>query len=229
MAESISVFCTNGVKEVVLELFPDFERTNGATIAVTYGPTVGIMNKIKDGASADVYILTVEALEDLAKQGKAAAGSRVDLARSFIGVGVRAGTRHPDIGTVAAFKQSLLAAKSIAYSKLGLSGIYFPSVLERLGITAEMKPKTMLTEGIPVGTAIARGDAELGIQQISELLPVEGIEVVGPIPDELQKVTIFSVATAAAPRSPENARALTKFLANGFDPVLLEKRGLEAA
>ena len=227
MAETIHIFCSNGVKEVVLELFPEFEDANRVSLDVTYGPTAGIMNKIKDGAATDVYILTVEALDDLAKQSKAAAGSRVDLARSFIGVGVRAGARHPDIGTTAAFKQSLLAAKSIAYSKLGLSGIYFPSVLERLGISAEMKPKTVLTEGMPVGAAIARGDAELGIQQISELLPVEGVEVVGPIPDELQKVTIFAVATS--PKASDAAKTLTKFLANGFDPVTLEKLGLEAA
>jgi len=227
MADTISVFCTNGVKEVVLELFPEFEHASGSALAVTYGPTAGIMNKIRDGAAADVYILTLEAIEELAKLGKAAGGSRVDLARSFIGIGVRTGTKHPEIGTVGAFKQSLLSAKSIAYSKLGLSGIYFPSVLERLGIVAEMKPKTVLTEGISVGHAIVRGDAELGIQQISELLPVEGIEVVGPIPDELQKITIFSVATAASAK--DSAKALTKFLANGFDPVLLEKLGLEAA
>src|SRR5215470_13305895 len=98
MADAISVFCTNGVKEVVLELFPEFEHSTGAALAVTYGPTAGIMNKIRDGAAADVYIPTVEAIEELARQGKAAAGSRVDLARSFIGIGVRTGTRHPDIG-----------------------------------------------------------------------------------------------------------------------------------
>jgi len=229
MAVDIAVLCTNGVKEVVLELFPAFERASGHKLAVTYGPTAGIMNKLKEGVTADAFVLTAEAIEDLVKQGKAAAGTRADLARSFIGVAVRKGAPHPDISTMEKLKQALLAAKSVAYSKLGISGLYFPTVLQRLGIEEEIKCKTVLPEGVPVGVALARGDAELGIQQISELLPVEGVEVVGPFPDGVQKVTVFSAAASAAAKEPGAARALVKFLADGFKPDKLRKWGLEPA
>jgi molybdate transport system substrate-binding protein len=222
----IAVQCTNGVKEVVLELFPAFERASGHKLAATYGPTAALVESIKAGAPADVAIMTSEAIAELAQLGKVLAENRTDLARSFIGVAVRAGAPHPDIATTQALKQSLLAARSVAYSRQGASGIYFPSVLERLGIADAIKAKAVRPEGVTVGIALARGEAELGIQQISELLPVAGVEVVGPFPDEVQKVTVFSAALSAGARDAQAAKALVTFLAGGFTRDVLEKRGL---
>jgi molybdate transport system substrate-binding protein len=120
------------------------------------------------------------------------AGSRVDLVRSAIGIAVRQGAPKPDIGSAAALKQALLSARTISYSKTGISGVYFPTVLERLGIAAQVASKVLIpTSGVPVGEVVAKGDAEIGVQQISELLPVPGIEIVGPLPEEMQKVTVF--------------------------------------
>jgi len=228
MAE-ITIQCTNGVKEVVLELLPAFQRASGHTLAPTYGASAAIVKNIKDGAHADVVIVTSEAIADLASAGKVIAGSRNDLARSFIGVAVRAGAPHPDIATTQALKKALLDAKSVAYSRLGVSGIYLPTVLDRLGIADEITAKAVLPQGIPVGVAVARGEAELGIQQISELLPVAGVEVVGPFPDDVQKVTIFSAALSTEAKDTHAAQALIKFIAAGFTPAALTKRGLEAA
>ena len=228
---AIAVQCTNGVKDVVLALFPAFERTSGHKLAVTYGPAAALVKNVQAGVHADVVVVTSQAIGELAAGGKVVEASRTDLARSYIGVAVRAGAPHPDIGTTQALKQTLLAAKSVAYSRQGASGIYFPSVLERLGIAEAIKPKTIRPDGVPVGVALARGEAELGIQQISELLPVAGIEVVGPFPPEIQKVTVFSAAlsTAAGERADDAnaAQALITFLAAGFTPEALEKRGLK--
>src|SRR5215467_8978189 len=196
----MKVVCTNGVKSALLELVPAFERARGSKVDVVWGATNTLLQELDAGAAADLAILTAEAIDALIGRGKVAAGGRVDLARSGIGA--------PE-----ALKRALLAAKSVAHSKAGMSGIYFPTVLERLGITAAMKAKIVIPEpGTPVGEVVARGDAELGVQQISELLPVAGIEIVGPLPDALQKITIFSGGVLAAAKEPDAATALLKFL-----------------
>jgi molybdate transport system substrate-binding protein len=157
------------------------------------------------------------------------AGSRIDLARSGIGIAVRKGARKPDIGTPDALKHSLLAAKSVAHSKTGLSGIYFPTVLARLGIADAMKSKIVMPEpGNPVGEVVAKGDAEIGVQQISELLPVAGVEVVGPLPAELQRITTFTAGVLTAAKEPDTAKALVKFVA-AESLSLLKGKGLEPA
>ncbi len=158
-----------------------------------------------------------------------AAGSRVDLARSGIGIAVRKGAAKPDIASPEALKRALIAAKSVAHSKSGMSGIYFPTVLARLGIAEEMRPKIVMPDpGTPVGELVAKGDAELGVQQISELLPVAGVEVVGPLPPSLQKITTFTAGVLAAAKDPKGAAALVKFLASR-SPPLLARMGLEPA
>ena len=157
------------------------------------------------------------------------AGSRVDLARSGIGIAVRKGARKPDIGTPDALKQALLAAKSVAHSKTGMSGIYFPTVLARLGIADAMKSKIVMPEpGTPVGEVVAKGEAEIGVQQISELLPVAGVEIVGPLPAELQRITTFSAGLLAGAKDPDTAKALVKYVA-AESPPLLKGKGLEPA
>jgi molybdate transport system substrate-binding protein len=213
----------------MLELAPQFEGAIGTKPVMTWGSAAGLVKELDSGAAADLVVLTAEAIDDLIGRGKVVAGSRVDLARSGIGIAVRKGARKPDIATPDALKQALLAAKSVAHSKTGMSGIYFPTVLARLGITDAMKSKIVMPEpGTPVGEVIASGGAELGVQQISELLPVAGIEIVGPLPTTLQKITIFSAGILAAAKDPNAARALVKFVAERSPPLLAAK-GLEPA
>jgi molybdate transport system substrate-binding protein len=225
----MKVLCTNGLKTVMLDLAPAFERTSGTKLAITWGSAAGLVKELEAGAAADLVILTAEAIDDLIKRGKVVAGSRVDLARSGIGIAVRKGTSKPDIGSPDALKQTLLAAKSVAHSKTGMSGIYFPTVLARLGITDAMQSKIVMPEpGTPVGDVVAKGEAEIGVQQISELLPVAGVEVVGPLPATLQKITTFSAGVPSAAKEPDAAKALVTFVAKEARP-LLGPKGLEPA
>jgi molybdate transport system substrate-binding protein len=225
----MEVLCTNGVKSVMLDLIPAFERERGIKIAVSWGSTQALLKDLESGARGDLAVLTDEAIDALMEHGKVNAGSRVDLARSGIGVAVRKGAKRPDIASPEALKRALLAAKAVAHSKTGLSGIYFPTVLARLGIADEMKGKIVIPDaGTPVGELVAKGDAELGIQQISELLPVAGVEIVGPLPQPLQKITTFSGGVLTAAKEPSLATALLKFVA-AQSPRLLKEKGLEPA
>ena len=222
----MKVLCTNGVKSLMLDLASAFERTNGAPVAITWGSAGNLVKDLDAGAGGDLIVVTDEAIEDLITRGKVV-GSRVDLARSGIGVAVRKGENMPDIGSPEALKRVLLAAKSVAHSRSGMSGIYFPTVLARLGIADEMKPKIVMPEaGTPVGEIVASGEAEIGIQQLSELIPVAGIEIVGPLPPSLQKITTFSAGVLAAAAEPEAAKALLQFVAAQSKP-LLQAKGLE--
>ncbi|HYR84781.1 MAG TPA: molybdate ABC transporter substrate-binding protein [Terriglobia bacterium] len=227
-AAEVTVMCSNAIKEVLLELVPQFERTTGNKISVTYDSTTNIQNQIKNGAKPDLVIATDEAIDALIKQGKLAAGSRVDLARSRIGIAVRAGAPKPDIRTPEALKKTLLAAKSIANSKSGISGFHFLSVIERLGIADQVKPKIVEVESGPVGVFIVNGKAEMGLQQMSELMPVAGIEIVGPLPGDLQKVTMFSAGLSSAAKDPAAAKALVKFLSADSALPVIKKKGMEA-
>ena len=223
----ITVLCSNGMKEVMLELGPVFERATGKKLSVEYNSTATIMNQIRSGATADLLILTSEAVDDLLKQGRVVSGSRVDLARSRIAIAVRAGAPKPDIGSPEALKKSLLAMKSVAIPKSGISGEHFFTIIERLGIAAEMKPKIIEVESGPVGTLLAQGQAEIGLQQISELMPVPGIDIVGPLPGNLQKVTIFSAGLATTAKQPAASKALVTFLAGKSAQPVIKKKGME--
>jgi molybdate transport system substrate-binding protein len=225
----MKVLCTNGMKSVMVELMPAFERAAATKVVIAWGSANALMKELETGASADLAVLTAQAIDDLIARGKAVAGSRVDLARSGIGIAVRKGARKPDIASPEALKRALIAARSVAHSKTGMSGIYFPTVLTRLGIAEEMQRKIVIPDaGTPVGDVVARGDAELGVQQISELLPVAGVEVVGPLPEPLQKITIFTAAVLAAAKEPTAATELLKFVAARAPPLLASK-GLEPA
>jgi molybdate transport system substrate-binding protein len=219
---------SNGVKAVVLDLMPEFERANGVTPVITWASTNMLMDEIRKGATGDLAILTDEAIDDLIRQGKMVAGSRVDLARSAIGIAVREGARKPDIGSAAALKQTLLSARTISYSKTGISGVYFPTVLERLGIAAIVASKVLIPpSGVPVGEVVAKGEAEIGVQQISELLPVPGIEIVGPLPAELQRVTVFSAGLFIGASESQVAKALVALLASPAAQPVYQRRGME--
>jgi molybdate transport system substrate-binding protein len=225
----MKVLCTNGLKSVLLELMPEFERSTKINPMITWGSANGLLQELDAGAGGDLAILTAEAIDGLIKRGVVLAASRVDLARSGIGLAVRKGASKPDIASPEALKRALLAAKSVAHSKTGMSGIYFPTVLERLGIAEEMRAKIVVPDpGTPVGELVAKGDAEIGAQQISELLPVAGVEVVGPLPPSLQKITTFTAGVLSAAKEPGAAAELAKFVASR-SPPLLASRGLEPA
>ena len=214
-----------------LELAGDFAHSS--TITVTTSATsmgVGadsIPSRLQRGEPADVVIVAAEALDDLIKAGRVIAGSRVDLARSRIGMAVRSGTPKPDISSVAALTRTLLNARSVAISS-SVSGDYFSKELfPRLGIAEQMAGKTRPVVGERVGAVVARGEAEIGFQQISELLPVTGIDLVGPLPSEVQRVTVFAAGVAAQSKHPDAARAYIRFLASSAATKAVAKTGLE--
>ncbi len=233
----MEILCTNGLKSVMTELVAGLEDQSGSKvalrialkIALTWGSTVALVKEIAAGARGDIAMLTREAIDQLAEQGMVLAGSRIDIARSEIGIAVRRGARKPDIGSPQALRHALLAASSIAHSKTGQSGIYFPTVLERLGISEQMQGKLVVPAGgVPIGDIVASGDAEMGIQQISELMPVDGIEILGSLPEPLQKITIFSGGVLSTTQDAERARCLLELISSASRPLLAAK-GLEPA
>jgi molybdate transport system substrate-binding protein len=214
-----------------LDLIPVYEQSTKHRL-VTAATTMGIgaesiPSRLERGDAADVVIVASEALDELIKAGSVVAGSRVDLARSSIGMAVKAGAPKPDISSVDALKRTLLAAKSVAYSA-SVSGDYLTRELfPRLGIADQLKATGRRIERERVGIVVARGDAEIGFQQISELLPIAGIEVVGPLPPEVQRVTVFAAGVAASSKHPEAARALIRFLVSAEATAVVARSGLE--
>jgi molybdate transport system substrate-binding protein len=199
-AAEIKVLASGAVKEAYLELLPQFEQASGHRVATEWSSTPDIRKRIAAGESADLVILADNATQELIQQGKLAAGSRISFAKSGIGVAVCAGAPKPDIGSADALKRSLLAAKSVGYSA-GASGIYLLGMFEKLGIADQVKAKAAhVKPGEPVGEVVARGEAEIGFQQVSELIHVKGIDYLGPLPAELQHVTVFPAAFRARPR-----------------------------
>jgi molybdate transport system substrate-binding protein len=231
-ADEIRVMTSGAFTAAYLHVIPEFERATRHKIVTAYGASMGnapdsIPRRLQRGEPVDVVILASGALDQLIKQGKIVAGSRVDLVRSSIGMAVRAGAAKPDISTVEALKRTLLAAKSIAYSA-SASGVYLSQeMFQQLGIADRIRGKCKRIASEPVGAVVARGDAEIGFQQISELLPVPGIDYVGPLPREVQKVTVFSAGIAVGAKSPDAARALIKFLASPVAAPAIKKSGLE--
>ncbi len=228
----LNVMSSGGFTAAYRILLPEFERATQHKVVTAYGASMGgapdsIPIRLQRGEPADVVIMAGPALDELIKQGKVVAGSRVDLARSIIGMAVRAGAPKPDISSVDALKRTLLQAKSIAYSA-SASGVYLSTELfPRLGIADQIKAKCKRIESERVGTVVARGDAEIGFQQVSELLPIAGIDYVGPLPEEIQQVTIFSAGIAAGSKEPDVGRALIKFLSSPAAAPAIKKSGLD--
>jgi len=228
----IRVMTSGGFTAPYNEVIPEYERVTRNKIVTSYGASMGnapdsIPMRLERGEPADVVILASTALDELIQRGKVVPGSRVDLVRSSIGMAVRAGAPRPDISTVDALVRTLLQAKSIAYSA-SASGIYLSTELfPRLGIADQILGKSKRIESERVGTVVARGDAEIGFQQISELLPIQGIDYVGPLPPEVQKVTVFSAGVVVGANEPDAARALIQFLASPAVVPAITKSGLE--
>jgi molybdate transport system substrate-binding protein len=231
-AAELRVVSSGGFAAAYRALLSIYERASGNTVLTEWGPSMGatpqaIPQRLARGEPIDVVIMAGDALGTLVMEGKVRAESRIDLARSLIGVAVRAGTPKPDISSSDAVKRALLGARSIAYSD-SASGVYLSTELfPRLGIADAIREKSLMIPAEPVGRVIARGEAELGFQQMSELLPVAGIDIIGKLPDELQKVTIFSAGIVTTAKEPEAAAALIAFLASPAAEEAVTKSGLE--
>ncbi|MGO4715485.1 substrate-binding domain-containing protein [Bradyrhizobium sp. 2TAF24] len=231
-AAEIKVMISGGLSAAYKELVPQFEKATGHTVVTAYGPSMGttenaIPVRLARGEPADVLIMVGDALGKMKEQGKAVEGTRVDLVRSPIGMVVRAGGPKPDISTPEALKKALLDAKSVAYSD-SASGVYVGTELfEKLGVTEQMKSKAKMIPAEPVAAGVARGESELGFQQVSELLPIPGVDLVGPLPGAVQKITIFSAGIASGAREPDAGKALIAFLASPAAAPTLKKTGLD--
>jgi molybdate transport system substrate-binding protein len=233
-AAEIKVVTSGGFTAAYLELVPEYERATHNKLVTEFGPSMGtthnaIPMRLERGEAIDVVVMAAPALADLIKQGKVRADGRMDLVRSYIAMAVKAGAPKPDISTVDALKRTLLAAKSIAYSD-SASGVYLSTELfPKLGIAGQIKGKTRKIEADPVGEVVAKGEAEIGFQQISELRPVKGIDIVGPLPPGAQQITVFAAGIPATSKQPEAARMLIQWLASPAAYSAIKKSGLEPA
>jgi len=231
-AAEVRVMISGGLSAAYNLLVPEFERQTGNKVLTAYGPSMGttvnaIPVRLERGEAADVLIMVGYALGDLVKNGKVVPESRVDLVKSPIGVAVKSGTPKPDISNADAVKRALLAVKTIAYSD-SASGVYVSTeMFAKLGIADEMKDKARKIPATPVGEIVAHGNAEIGFQQMSELKPVEGIDIIGPLPDELQKITVFSAGIATVSKEQEAGKALIKFLVSPAASGEIVKSGMD--
>jgi molybdate transport system substrate-binding protein len=227
-AAEINVISTQATQEAYLELVAQFEKASGHKVKTVFNGTLNVQKRLADGEPYDLIIMAGPAIDEQIKLGRAVAG-RVDLAKSGTGLAVRKGAPKPDVSSADALKKTLLAAKSIGYST-GPSGLYMLSVFEKLGIADQVKGKLKQTpSGVFVGTLIANGEAEVGFQQISELVHFAGIDYVGPLPGELQRMTTFSAVIHSGAKERDAAQALVKFLTAPAAAPVIRKHGLEPA
>ena len=227
MKNVVRVLSTLALKGAVQNLAGPFEAAGGARIDADFAPTLGLLDRLQSGESADVVILTREGLDGLAAQGSVVAETCVDLARSYVGIAVKAGADHPDIATVAALRATLLGAKSVAYSRIGASGIFFAQLIERIGIAHLINARAKIVPSGLTAALLVAGEAELAVQQLSELMQVDGVELVGPIPRELQTAAVFSAGRLAASVKAVQSDALLKYLASAEVAPMLRAAGLE--
>jgi molybdate transport system substrate-binding protein len=226
-AAEIKVLVSNALKSTMEELAPQFEKASAHRLVITFGAAAEIKTSIEKGAAVDVAILTTAVTDDLVKEGKLTAAGRADIARSGAGVAARKGAPKPDISTTEAFKHALIDAKSIAYVEAGATAPYIKSLFERLGIADQIKSKLKpQPTSNPAAKAVANGEAELGITQISEILPYAGAELVGPLPADVQLYTVYPAAVAADTKEPDAAKALIKFLTAPAAIAVLKAKGL---
>jgi molybdate transport system substrate-binding protein len=226
-AAEIKALVSNALKSTMEEAVPQFEKESGHKLAITFGAAAELKASIEKGTPVDIAILTTATTDDLVKEGKLVAAGRVDIARAGAGVAARKGAPKPNISTTAGFKQALLDAKSIAFVGAGATAPYIRSLFDRLGIADQVQPKLKVQPtSNPAAKAVANGEAELGITQISEILPYTGAELIGPLPPELQLYTVYPAALAADTKEPEAAKALIKFLTAPATIAVLKAKGL---
>jgi len=231
-ATELKVLSAGAFKQVVLALVPDFEKQTGHRVTVDNDTAGGLQKRIEGGEAFDVAVITPGVVDDLIAKGKIAAASRINLASVGVGVVVKEGAPKPDVSTVDAFKRALLAAKSVAYidpASGGSSGIYIDKLLERLGIADQIRPKATLKKGGHVADLIVSGEAELGLHQISEIVPVKGASLVGPLPKEIQNTTIYAAGLGASAKNKDAAEALIKAFSSPAAAAVLKSKGMEPA
>ncbi|HYB57338.1 MAG TPA: extracellular solute-binding protein [Alphaproteobacteria bacterium] len=229
-AAEIKVLTSVALTSAFGELAPQYEHASGNKLTIGYSLIADLKKRILAGETADVIILSPPAMEELQNQGKLAPGALVSVASTAVAVVVRAGAPKPDISSVDAFKRTLLAAKSVAYAdpaKGGASGVYFAHVLDRLGLAEQMKPKSVLVPGPQAAEVVAKGEAEMGIAAASEILPVAGAQLVGPLLGELASATFFAAALGAGTKVPEEAKSLIRFLTGPSAASVLKAKGFE--
>jgi len=226
----IKVLSSIATREAYLELVPQFERASGHKVTTAWSGTTAIMKTMAAGNEQhDLVVISSMEMDELIKQGKIVAGSRADLSKSGIGIAVRAGANRPDVSTPDALKKALIAAKTVGYTS-GPSGVYMAGLVERMGIAAEVKAKfRSVPSGGTIGTIVASGDCEIGFQQVSELVHIPGVDYIGPLPAEVQRVTVFSIGLQTGAPNPGPARALMAFLTTPAAVAVMQKHGLEAA
>jgi molybdate transport system substrate-binding protein len=226
-AAEIKFLASNAIKSVLEEIAPQFEKASGHKLAITFGSTGNLTAAIDKGTPFDLTVVGSSAIDDLIKQGKLA-GPRRDIVRSGIGVAYRKGAPKPDVSTAAALKAALLSAKSISFNTQGLSGSHMLTVIDKMGIAAEVRPKVKVP-AVSAAEDVAKGVAELGMTQVSEILPhaAEGAELAGPLPAEVQLYTVFAIALGAKAQQPDAAKALIGFLSAPAVAPVLKAKGLE--
>lgn len=225
--ENIRMLSTLGLMGAMRSLSSGFEAASGIHVDADFAPTLALLKRLRAGEAADLVILTRKGLDEMIGEGRVSADSAADLARSYVGLAVRAGQPHPDIANEAALRKTLLAARSVAYSHLGASGIYFAQLIVRMGIAAEVNAKATIVEQGFTAERLVSGEAELAVQQISELKQVEGIEVIGPVPHELQTPAVFSAGRMVDAKQAEAADRLLRYLASPEVAPVLRQSGLE--
>ncbi len=227
MSLNLRILTSNSTLTVLEVLIPAYEKATGNRVSVSADSAKAMVAKIRGGESGDAIVLGSGAVKELAEAGIVIPASRRAFARAIVGVGVRHGTPLPDISSVEAFRASLLAAKSIAHTVHGASGMYIPTLLEKLGISEQMKAKTVTRPGGYIGKVVVAGEAEVALQQIPELMAVPGLDVVGPVPDAVQKTFETSAGLFAASKNPVSAQAMLDFFAAPAHATLFSSKGLE--
>lgn len=225
--DEIRMLSTLGLMGAMRSLSSGFETATGIHVDADFAPTLALLKRLRDGEAADLVILTREGLDEMIGEGRVLAGGAADLARSYVGIAVRAGRAHPDITTEAALRRTLLAARSVAYSRLGASGVYFAQLIHRWGIAADINAKATLVEQGFTAERLVNGEADLAVQQISELKQVGGIEVIGPVPHDLQTPAVFSAGRMANAKHADAAERLLRYLASPEVVSVLRQSGLE--
>jgi molybdate transport system substrate-binding protein len=231
-AAEVKVLTAGAFKQVVIALVPAYEKQTGNKVTVDNDTAGGLQKRIEDGEAFDVAVITPAVVDNLASKGKIATGSRVNLASVGVGVVVKEGAPKPDVSTVEAFKNALLAAKTVAYidpASGGSSGIYIDKLLERLGIADQIRPKAKLKKGGHVADLIVSGEAELGLHQISEIVPVKGAALVAPLPKEIQNTTTYAAGLSASTQNKDAAQALIKMFSGPDASAVLKSKGMEPA
>jgi molybdate transport system substrate-binding protein len=225
--EKIRMLSTLGLMGAMRSLSSAFESATGIHVDADFAPTLALLKRLREGEPADLVILTREGLDEMIGEGRVIGDTAADLARSYVGLAVRGGQPHPDIASETALRKALLAARSVAYSRLGASGVYFAQLIVRMGIAAEINAKATIVEQGFTAERLVSGEADLAVQQISELKQVDGIEVIGPIPQELQTPAVFSAGRVVSATRAEAADRLLRYLASPEVAPVLRQSGLE--